>query len=139
MTFTNSPPVFTDTAIPTINVYLGETKTQKMITTDAEGHTVTLTHSPSLSFITYDNINTYTISPISTTQFGLTTITVTATDGKMQSTNMFTVNVKSKLLFTDGTTSFKDMTIKVKSGGDFFMIPPFIDANGISVTLIIEA
>ncbi len=56
----------------------------------------------------------------------------------MESTNTFTVNVKSKPEFTDGTTKFKDMTIKVKSAGDNFIIPTFNDADGDTVTITIE-
>jgi hypothetical protein len=82
-----------------------------------------------LNFFTFDNYDSYTISPTSTTPTGSISITVTVSDGNMESTSIFIVKIMSKPIFDDGTTSFPDMNVKVNVGG-IFTIPAFNDPDG---------
>jgi hypothetical protein len=81
ITVTNSAPVFLDTPIPTVNIYQGETKSQIIRVSDAEGHTPIFTVSPVLNFIKFDNKDTFSISPTESTPTGQIAISISASDG----------------------------------------------------------
>lgn len=57
---TNSAPVFSTIPLSTTSLYIGDTKSYKLPSIiDAEGHTPTITTFIPLSFIKYDNVDTF--------------------------------------------------------------------------------
>ncbi len=139
VTVTNSAPVISNSPLPMVDVYIGGTQTQKVTATDAEGHTITYAHAPALSYITFDNVDTYTIAPPVGMSKAKLTITLTLSDGNMKTTDTFVINVQTRPpVFTDGTKSFADVTVGSVTPGKSFVVPPFTDPDGETVKITLE-
>lgn len=138
VTVANSAPVFSFTPLDSTHLYLGETKTYQLPSiNDAEGHTFKMTHSIPKSFITFDNIDTFSFSPTSSTDLGTHTIKLTLSDSNLDNQYSFSVIVMSKPAFDDGTTSFSSLKIPLNSVKSF-TVPAYSDADGDTVTISIE-
>lgn len=128
--------MFSTTPIASTTLYVGETKFYKLPSVfDAEGHTTLITNSIPKSFITFDNIDTFKFAP--NTDIGIHTVSVTLSDGNMQTSYSFNVIVMSKPGFTGLITAFSDLSVplgNIKS----LNVPSFSDADGDSVSISIE-
>jgi hypothetical protein len=106
---------------------------------DAENHVLAISHLPSLSFISFDNIDTYTIAPPVGTPLGSSIITVTIDDGNLKNTETFKITVASRPpVFNDGTISLSTMNVGVVTAGKTLVIPPYNDPDGEAVTFLFE-
>lgn len=91
---TNTAPVFSTLPQPSTTLYIGETKSSKLPSIyDAEGHATTIKNSIPKSFITFNNVDTYTFSPTAISDLGTNTVTVTLSDSNMETAYSFSVTV----------------------------------------------